>query len=72
MRGVDTDDDIETLQARLAELQSEHRDLDAAIVHLSADPYRDELMLRRMKKRKLQLKDKITLTERLLMPDELA
>ncbi len=65
-----TDDDTQTLQARLAELQIEHRDLDAVIAHLSANAPSDDLLLRRMKKRKLHLKDKITLTERLLMPDE--
>ncbi len=65
-----TDDDPDTLQARLAELQIEHRDLDAVIAHLIANSPSDDLLLRRMKKRKLQLKDKISLTERLLMPDE--
>ena len=65
-----TDEDSETLQARLVALQIEHRDLDAVIVHLSDAAAKDELLLRRMKKRKLQLKDQITLTERLLTPDE--
>jgi hypothetical protein len=72
MGKMETDDDIETLQARLAELQIEHRDLDAVIAHLIANSPGDDLLLRRMKKRKLQLKDKITMTERLLTPDELA
>lgn len=67
---MQTDDDTETLQAHLAELQIEHRDLDAVIAHLTENPPPDELLLRRLKKRKLQLKDKITLTERLLTPDE--
>ena len=65
-----TDENIETLQARLAELQIEHRDLDAVIAHLASNSPSDDLLLRRMKKRKLGLKDKIELTERLLMPDE--
>lgn len=69
---VHTDEDIETLQARLAALQIEHRDLDAVIAHLSSTAPNDDLLLRRMKKRKLQLKDKISLTERLLTPDDLA
>jgi hypothetical protein len=69
---VHTDEDIETLQARLAALQIEHRDLDAVIAHLTSTAPNDDLLLRRMKKRKLQLKDKISLTERLLMPDDLA
>lgn len=69
---MNTDEDLEVLQARLAELQMEHRDLDAVISHMSSEPPADELLLRRMKKRKLQLKDQIALTERLLTPDDLA
>lgn len=65
-----TDQDIDTLRSQLAELQIEHRDLDAVIAHLAANAPSDDLLLRRMKKRKLQLKDKISLTERLLTPDE--
>jgi hypothetical protein len=67
---VHTDEDLETLQARLTALQSEHRDLDAVIAHLICTAPSDDLLLRRMKKRKLQLKDQLTLTERLLTPDE--
>lgn len=70
MQAVHTDEDMEALQARLAALQIEHRDLDAVIAHLSDAPPADELLLRRMKKRKLQLKDQIALTERLIAPDE--
>ncbi len=69
---MNTDEDPEVLQARLTELQIEHRDLDAVISHMSNEPPSDELLLRRMKKRKLQLKDQIALTERLLTPDDLA
>lgn len=60
----------ENLQDRLIALQSEHRELDTLIAELSANPPSDDLMLRRMKKRKLQLKDEISLAERLLTPDE--
>ena len=67
-----TDEDTDTLQARLTALQIEHRDLDAVIGHLTSTAPTDDLLLRRMKKRKLQLKDKISLTERLLTPDDLA
>lgn len=70
--GVHTDEDPETLQARLTALQIEHRDLDAVIAVCAATQPGDELLLRRMKKRKLQLKDQIALTERLLAPDDLA
>jgi len=69
---VETDDDIDTLQNKLAALQVEHRDLDAVIERLSVDSPVDELLMRRMKKRKLQLKDQITVIERMLTPDELA
>lgn len=58
------------LQARLDTLRGEHRDLDDAIARLGAVTQRDELLIRRMKKRKLQLKDRISTLERLLQPDE--
>lgn len=63
-------DDPGVLLARLEELKLEHRDLDAAIARLDVTPPEDELMLRRLKKRKLQLKDRIALLERMLEPDE--
>lgn len=65
-------DDPETLRARLHELRVEHRDLDDAIARLVDAPLQDELMMRRLKKRKLQLKDRIALIERLLEPDTCA
>lgn len=53
----------EALQAaqlkRLRELQVEHRDLDDAIARLSETPLHDQLRLRRLKKKKLLLKDQI-------------
>lgn len=65
-------DDPEKLRARLHELRVEHRDLDDAIARLVEAPPQDQLMLRRLKKRKLQLKDHISLIERMLEPDVLA
>lgn len=65
-------DEPEALRAQLQELRIEHRDLDEAIERLEAAPPHDELLLRRMKKRKLQLKDRIAVLERLLEPNELA
>lgn len=62
-------DDASNLRSRLQELKVEHRDLDAAIHHLIEATPSDELMLRRLKKRKLQLKDQITLIEGMLEPD---
>jgi hypothetical protein len=58
--------------SQLAELRQEHRDLDVAIARLSTAPVEDELLLRRMKKRKLYLKDRISALERQIEPDELA
>jgi hypothetical protein len=54
---------------QLVELRIEHRDLDQAISALAATPTCDELQLRRMKKRKLQLKDIIAKLESRLIPD---
>ena len=54
---------------RLAELKCEHRDLDAAIARLASDPGCDELTLKRMKKRKLRIKDMITWLQDQLIPD---
>lgn len=59
----------ELLQVRLQELRVEHRDLDEVIARLLENPPRDELMLRRLKKRKLQIKDRISILERMLEPD---
>jgi hypothetical protein len=57
------------LAHRLVELKSEHRDLDVAIAALAASPECDELRLRRMKKRKLAVKDQIAWIENQLIPD---
>lgn len=54
---------------RLRELRIEHRDLDDVICRLSMDLYVDELQLRRLKKRKLLLKDQILRFESELIPD---
>jgi len=54
---------------RLVELRSEHRDLDAVIARLVEDAAADELTLKRLKKRKLVLKDSIAKLESRLIPD---
>jgi hypothetical protein len=59
-------------QQRIVELKLEHRDLDTAIDRLAADPAHDELQLRRLKRRKLLLKDQIARIEREIDPDVLA
>lgn len=60
------------LRAELAQLQQEHRDLDAAIVALETSPARDLLQLQRLKKRKLHLRDRITFIEDQITPDIIA
>lgn len=63
------DTDRAALLSKLSELKLEHRDLDAAIDAMSLDPAADQLRLRRLKKRKLQLKDFIARMESRLIPD---
>jgi hypothetical protein len=57
------------IQQRIIELEVEHRDLDLVIEALVKDANHDELQLRRLKKRKLQLKDHVTLLKMQMMPD---
>ena len=59
---------IERMQ-KLRELRIEHRDLDDVIARLSLDLYVNELQLKRLKKRKLLLKDQITRLESQAIPD---
>ncbi len=59
----------EDIQRRIVELEVEHHDLNAIIDTLILDIRHDELQLRRLKKRKLQLKDHITLLKMQLIPD---
>ncbi len=60
---------LETYRTKLSELRLEHRDLDDVIGRLSQDPCVDQLQLRRLKKRKLYLKDMIARLESKLIPD---
>lgn len=66
---IEADDPAE-IARQLAELRVEHRDLDAAIARLAADIAADELAIKRLKKRKLWLKDCISRLESALIPDE--
>ena len=56
-------------RVRLQELTVEHRDLDDAIHRISGDPVQDQCALRRMKRRKLLLKDQIVWICKQLDPD---
>ena len=57
------------VKRRIIELQIEHRDLDEAIARLADHSGADELHLRRLKKRKLQIKDALALLQMKLVPD---
>jgi hypothetical protein len=56
----------------LVKLRSEHRALDEEIVALEGDGAADQLLIRRLKKKKLALKDQITKIEDQLLPDIIA
>ena len=62
----------EEIAQRLEILRVEHRDLDCAISALGGSPMPDQLQLARLKKRKLRLRDEITLLEDSLVPDIIA
>ena len=66
------DENTEEIRRQLAELQTEHRDLDDVINRIAADPLQDQLQLQRLKKRKLSLKDQISKLENQLIPDIIA
>ncbi|AMN47847.1 hypothetical protein ACG33_12205 [Steroidobacter denitrificans] len=70
---TETEDNVETETfrrlERLRELRIEHRDLDDVIHRLQMDLYINEVQLRRLKKRKLLLKDQISRLESELIPD---
>ena len=65
-------DDTAELEAQLARLKQEHRDLDTAIEALERMVAGDQLQIQRLKKRKLALKDRIVQLENLLLPDIIA
>ncbi|MEB3416735.1 DUF465 domain-containing protein [Alteriqipengyuania sp. WL0013] len=60
------------LRKRLATLQTEHRDLDAAIDALLRAGSHDQMQIARLKKRKLALKDQIAVVQDHLLPDIIA
>jgi hypothetical protein len=67
-----TDEERREIEQRVAELEVEHSDLDDIIGRLSETPTQDQLQLRRLKKRKLFLKDLLARLRDRLIPDILA
>jgi len=67
---AETDD--REYREELTRLRQEHRDLDAAIAALQDSPASDLLQLQRLKKRKLQLRDRIKFVEDQITPDIIA
>lgn len=64
--------DIEALKNKLAELRTEHRDLDDMIARMTGDESYNQLQIQRLKRRKLALKDQIALIKNKLLPDIIA
>ncbi len=65
-------EDMEAIRARLEALKAEHRALDERLLEMSVAAPGDPFGLRRLKKRKLQLKDAIATLEDMLLPDIIA
>ncbi len=62
----------ERLRRKLADLETQHRDLDDVIARISGDVPFDQLQVQRLKKRKLMLKDEITRLRAFVLPDIIA
>ena len=65
-------DKTDILKAKLKALLTEHRDLDDVIAQLSGGSSSDQLQMKRLKKRKLALKDEIARLHALVLPDIIA
>ncbi len=65
-------DETEDMQERLVSLRLEHRDLDDVIGQITGDTPINQLQIKRLKKRKLMLKDEIAKIESKLLPDIIA
>ncbi len=66
------DEEEAALHARVRELRQEHADLDASIEALTQAAVPDQLMIARIKRRKLALKDEIVKIEARILPDIIA
>lgn len=64
--------DERELREELVKLRAEHRDLDDEIVTLEASETAEQLLIKRLKKRKLVIKDRIAVIEDQLLPDIIA
>lgn len=60
------------LEAKLVELRQDHADLDAAVHAISSNPLADMLLIARLKRKKLKLKDEIAAVEDQINPDIIA
>lgn len=60
------------LRDQLAQLRGEHRNLDEEIIALETSGSADQLLIKRLKKKKLALKDQITMIEDQMLPDIIA
>ncbi len=67
-----SDEEEAAIRRELTELRQEHRDLDAAIMAMVESGRMDTIRIQRMKKRKLALKDRISVLEDQLLPDIIA
>lgn len=67
-----SDEEVEAAHAELMRLKTEHQDLDAAIAAMASSGVGDQIQIQRLKKRKLQLKDRIYQLEDFLYPDIIA
>ena len=68
----DREEERVAIRQKIEELLLEHRDLDDVIHQMSENTYVDQLQLRRLKKRKLAVKDRIEILKSRLLPDILA
>ena len=67
-----TPQEEDEMRRRLASLKVEHRDVDAAVEALAAQPRPDMLQVARLKKKKLHLRDEIARIEDVILPDIIA
>ena len=69
---MNDDRDDQAILARLALLRQEHQDLDASIYAIEQQPLPDQLLVMRLKRKKLAVRDQIVLLEDQLTPDIIA